>query len=161
YPFLAGDPNTALKGVHTIVLTQQMAERLFGKENPIGKVVRIDSTANFTVTGVLKPLPSNTEFYFEYIVPLNYMREVHWEHNDWPYDNVVTFVLLKPGVTRQAAANLFWNVYRNQHVNPGANLIVQPMPDWWLYNDYENGKFLPGRLIMVRWFGIIASLVML
>ncbi|HEY9004011.1 MAG TPA: FtsX-like permease family protein, partial [Mucilaginibacter sp.] len=145
----------------TIVLSQQMAKKLFGDADPMGKIVKIDSNANFTVTGVMKPLPGNTQFNFaEYLVPLSYMREVHWERNDWSNSTVVIFAMMKPGVTRQTANNLFWNVFRDQHVKPGAHGIVQPMADWWLYN-YDNGKFVPGRLVMVRWFALIAFLVML
>ena len=85
-----------------------MAQKLFGSEDPMGKIVKIDSTANFTVTGVLKPLPTNTQFSFvEYMVPLSYMKEVHWEHNDWGTESVNMFVMLKPGVSRQTAAGLF------------------------------------------------------
>lgn len=135
YPFLEGNPATALKGPHNIVLSRQMAKKLFGDEDPMGKIVKIDSNANFTVTGVMKPLPGNTQFHFaEYIVPLSYMREVHWERNDWTNSTVIIFALMKQGVTRQTASTLFWNVFRDQHVKPGAHGIVQPMADWWLYN---------------------------
>lgn len=162
YQFLEGNPATALTGLHNIVLTQQMAEKLFGKEDPIGKIVKIDSIANFTVTGILKQLPTNTQFNFiEYIVPLSYMKEVHWARNDWESNTVNMFVMLKPGVSRQSAEELFWNVFSKQHVNPGTNAIIQPMSDLWLYSNYENGKFLPGRLIMIKWFALIAALVML
>lgn len=162
YPLLKGNPETALTGLHTIVLTQQMAQKLFGNENPVGKIIKIDSIANFTVTGVLKPLPANTQFNFvEYIVPLSYMKEVHWARDDWASNTVGMAVMLKRGISRQAADKLFWNVFRDQHVNPGTNAIIQPMSEWWLYGDYENGKFQPGRLVMVKWFGLIAILVML
>ncbi|HEY8931255.1 MAG TPA: ABC transporter permease [Mucilaginibacter sp.] len=162
YPFEKGNPATALTGLHSIVLTQQMAQKLFGNEDPIGKVIKIDSTANFTVTGVLRPLPTNTQFrYIEYIVPLSYMKEVHWARDDWESNTVNMYVMLKQGVSRQVAENLFWNVFKDQHVLPGTNAIVQPMTDWWLYSNYENGKFVAGRLIMLRWFGLIAILVML
>lgn len=161
FQFAEGNPATALTGLHTIVLTHQMAQKLFGNEDPMGKIIKIDSVTNFTVTGVLKPLPSNTQFnYIEYIVPLSYMREVHWAHDDWETNSVNMYVMLKPGVPRQGADKLFWNVFRDQHVLPGTNGIMQPMSDWWLYSNYENGKFVPGKLIMLRWFGLIAILVM-
>ncbi|WP_172829255.1 ABC transporter permease [Mucilaginibacter mallensis] len=162
YQFSEGNAATALTGLHTIVLTQQMAHKLFGNEDPMGKIVKIDSIANFTVTGVLKPLPANTVLNFvEYFVPLSYMKEVHWARDDWGSNTVQTYVMLKHGISRQTVEGLFWNVFSNQHVNPGTNAVVQPMADWWLYSDYENGKFLPGRLVMVKWFALIAALVML
>ena len=108
YQFSEGNPATALKGVHSIVLTRQMAKKLFGDEDPMGQVVKIDSNAQFTVTGVLKPLPSNTMFnYVEYMAPPNYMREVHWAHDGWGFNSVNQFVMMKPGVSRQTAEKLF------------------------------------------------------
>jgi len=162
YQFAEGNPATALTDVHNIVLTAQMAQKLFGSEDPMGKIVKIDSIANFTVTGVLKPLPPNTQYnYVEYMVPLHYMKEVHWEQDNWTDNLVATNVMLKPGVSRQAGIGLFRNFFRDQHMRPGTEIFMQPMSDWWLYSDYENGKILPGRLIMLRWFGLIAILVML
>jgi len=161
YKFAEGNPATALTGVHNIVLSQQMAQKLFGNDDPLGKTIKIDSTANFIVTGVLEPMPANTQFKrVEYIVPLNYMREVHWAHDDWETNSVNMYVMLKPGVPRKVAETLFRDVFKDQHVLPGKNVIVQPMADWWLYSNYENGKFVPGLLVMLRWFGLIAILVM-
>ena len=161
YSFLEGNPSVALNGLHSIVLTQKMAKKLFGNEDPVGKVIGIDSTANFTVTGVLKPLPGNTQFSnIEYIVPLSYMRQVHWLRDDWETKTINMNVLFKPGVSRQVAQGLFWNAYHNQNVKPGVHIIVQPMADWWLYSNYENGKFVAGRLTTLKLFGFIAIIVM-
>lgn len=160
YPLQEGNPATALQGLHSIVLTHQMAKKLFGDQDPMGQIVKIDSIAQFTVTGVLKPLPSNTRYnYAEYIVPLSYMREVHWARDDWGFNSVDVFVLMKSGVSTQTTEKLFWNAYHGQQVAPGTHGIVEPMADWWLY-DYDNGKLVPGRLNMVRWFALIACLVM-
>ncbi len=161
YPFLKGNAATSLTGLHSIVLSQRMAKKLFGNENPMGKIVKIDSTAHFTVTGVLKPLPGNTRFnYVEYIVPLSYMHEVHWARSGWGFNTVDVSVLMKPGVSRQTTDKLFWNLYHGKPVDQNAHGIVMPMADWWLYT-YDNGKFVPGRLVMVRWFALIALMVIL
>ncbi|MBS1528437.1 MAG: ABC transporter permease, partial [Bacteroidetes bacterium] len=161
YVFSEGNPATALTGLHSIVLTDQMAKKLFGNEDPMGRIVKIDSNVNFTVTGVLKPLPANTMFnYVEYLVPLSYMREVHWEHTDWGTNSVETVVMMKPDVSRQTAQKLFWNVFRGKPVDPTSHGIVESMADWHLYY-YDNGKLVPGGLVMIRWFALIASLVML
>ena len=160
YQFQEGNPATALRGPYSIVLTQQMAKKLFGDADPMGQVVKIDSNAQFTVTGVLKPLPSNTMFtYIEYMVPLSYMREVHWARDGWGSNTVNQMVMMKPGVSRQTAEKLFWNVFKGKPVDPTTHGRVQPMTDWWLY-EYNNGKFVPGRLVTVRWFALIGCLIM-
>ena len=56
-PLLKGDAKTALSGGHGIVLTEHVAKNLFGNEDPMGKMVRVDTMENVVVTGVLKDLP--------------------------------------------------------------------------------------------------------
>src|ERR1043166_9554109 len=65
FPLLKGNAATSLNSNYSIVLTRQLAKKFFGNEEAVGKTVRIDSTDNFTVTAVLKDLPSNTQFDFE------------------------------------------------------------------------------------------------
>jgi hypothetical protein len=69
YPLLKGTPGAALKSTYNIVLTEKFAKKLFGNEEAMGKGIRIDSSDNFTVTGVLKDLPNNTALGFEYLMP--------------------------------------------------------------------------------------------
>ena len=61
---LKGNAEQTLNGTNDIVLTQKLAKKLFGNEDAMGKIVRIDSNANFIVTGVLADLPNNTSFDF-------------------------------------------------------------------------------------------------
>jgi len=69
FPLVKGNPSTVLKDMHSIVLTQSLAKALYNNEDPIGKVIKIDNKENFTVTGVLKDLPNNTRFKFDYLIP--------------------------------------------------------------------------------------------
>src|SRR5882724_11509799 len=54
FPLVKGDPKTALKETYSIILTEKLAVKLFGKENPMGKTIKIRNEDNFTVTGILK-----------------------------------------------------------------------------------------------------------
>ena len=76
FPVLKGDVRTALRGDQGIVLTEHVARNLFGGADPIGQTVVIDSTANFKVTAVLKDLPGNTEFTFQYLLPWSYIHRI-------------------------------------------------------------------------------------
>jgi hypothetical protein len=104
FPLVEGNKNDQLKNVYSISITQKLAKKLFGTEDAIGKIVRIDSVDNFKVTGVLKDLPSNTEFDFEYLLSWDYLKKIHWNNDDWISNNTTTFVQLKPN-TNVAAFN--------------------------------------------------------
>src|SRR5215210_1504679 len=74
FPLLQGNPATVFNDMHSIVLTETLAQKLFGKENPMGKMIKLDNKDNFTVTGLLKDPPNNTRFKFEYLLPYSYFR---------------------------------------------------------------------------------------
>src|ERR1051326_4849069 len=68
FPLLRGDPKSALNNGSSIVLTETLAKKLFADQDPMGKVIKIDNKDNFSVTGILKDLPNNTRFKFEYLI---------------------------------------------------------------------------------------------
>ncbi|HEX4372962.1 MAG TPA: ABC transporter permease, partial [Puia sp.] len=64
FPFIKGNMNTALNNPENIVITQKLSKKLFGDDDPMGKTVRLDNKYNFTVSGLMKDLPNNTQFDF-------------------------------------------------------------------------------------------------
>jgi putative ABC transport system permease protein len=161
FPLLEGNIKTALSNTHSIVLTQKLAKKLFGNISPVGKTMAVDSTNNFTVTGVLKDLPNNTEFSFEYLVPFEYMKEVHWYSNNWKSFSAQTYVLLKPGVTEATANHLLKNIYSRYPGDKRNDVFVYPKAKLWLHSNYDNGEFVGGRITVVRLFMAIALLIIL
>lgn len=65
-----GNAATALRRKQSVVLSQPVAEALFGAVNPVGKTVSIDDSLSFTVTGVLEPVPANSSIQFEVLIPI-------------------------------------------------------------------------------------------
>lgn len=73
FPLLAGDTKTALRDPNSIIITQSMAEKYFGDADPLGKGIRIDynGRADLTVTGVLRDVPANSHFHFDFLAPID------------------------------------------------------------------------------------------
>jgi len=165
FPALKGNAADALKDNANIVLTQKLAKKLFGDENAIGKTVRIDSTANFKVTAVLKDLPNNTGFDFEYLLPWGFMRQLGWEDHNWTNNFTYTYVMLKPGAQQAAFDNKVKNIV-GAHSEAGpfkysAEEFTQPLSQVYLYGKPEDGKLVSGRYDVVRLFTIIAAFILL
>jgi putative ABC transport system permease protein len=161
FPLKAGDPNTALDRAHSIILTENMAQKLFGEEDALGKTVRLDSIANFTVTGVMKKLPNNSKFHFEYLVPWTYMKEAGWFNDKWTDGGASTYVMLRPGVNETTADNLIRTVIQTHMKDAKNEIFLHPMSKWRLYSQFENGKITGGRIELVRLFGMIAGFILL
>jgi len=75
YPLLEGNASLVLKDPYSIVLTESTARTLFGNENPINKTVRFDNKNDLKVTGILKDLPANSTFRFNFLVPFTYYEQ--------------------------------------------------------------------------------------
>ncbi len=77
FELLRGDPATALAEPYSLVMTEEMARKYFGEEDPMGKVLRLNDQASMKVTGVLKDIPSNTHMKFTMLGSLStLMREL-------------------------------------------------------------------------------------
>ena len=164
-PLLQGNAATSLNNPNSIVLTQQLAINLFGKEDAVGKTVRVDSSDYFTVTGVLKDIPSNSRFSFGYVLPWAYSLQHETDDSNWTFNHVLTYILLKPGASQAAFDNKIKNITID-HTKGSAEasttqVFTQPLKDTWLYEKEENGKYVGGRIERVKLFAIIAVLILL
>lgn len=161
FPLVKGNPETALSSPRSIVVTEKFAKKLFGNDEAMGKPVRIDSNANFMISGVMKDLPNNTTYNFEYLLPWSYMKEVGWYRSNWDYYATPTIVLLKPGVSEKTANERFRNILKPHGDKVKNEVFVHPLSKWRLYSQFENGKIVGGGIDQVRLFGIIAAFILI
>ncbi|KAA9040959.1 FtsX-like permease family protein [Ginsengibacter hankyongi] len=165
FPLREGNATQALSGDYNLVITQKLAKKLFGNEEAMGKVIRIDSVDNFKVTGVLKDLPNNTVFKFEYLLPWSYMKKIHQDDDSWVNNSIQTYILLKPGISQQTFDAKIKNITINHTVNTSSpsttQVFTQLFRDQWLYSKSENGKYVGGRIEQVKLFAIIAAFILL
>jgi putative ABC transport system permease protein len=92
-PMVKGDPETALDGKFTIVLTESTASRYFGENDPIGKVLELDNGWKFKVTGICEDVPDNSHYHFDYLASLNGIFEP-FEEESWLAELVGTYLLV-------------------------------------------------------------------
>lgn len=69
YPFKWGNAATALRDKFSVVLSDEIAQKFFGNENPVGKVVLADDTLQLTITGVLQHVPTNSTIRPSILIP--------------------------------------------------------------------------------------------
>lgn len=98
-PFFSGDKVTAMRDPHTVVLTKKYAEKLFGNEQPIGKLIKIaagkDSLQLFKVTGIINEIPRNSHFHFD--VFISFSTDPYSKSQSWMESGVFTYVVMKQG----------------------------------------------------------------
>lgn len=162
FPLIKGDAHTALKEMHSIVITEKLAKRFFGNEEAMGKVVRINDKDNFTVTGVLKNLPNNTRFNFEYLLPWSYLRYRGLDDDYWYNNSTRNYVLLKPTATLASIAPKLKHITSKYNKYSVTNeTFLYPISRWRLYSQFTNGMEDGGLIEYVKMFGVIAAFILL
>lgn len=94
-PFIKGDPQTALSEPHSIVLTEETAEKYFGNEEPVGKVLRLNNKDDFVVSGVISNIPDNSHWRYDFLAPFVYMEELGRSLDNWGRNSFFTYILLQ------------------------------------------------------------------
>jgi putative ABC transport system permease protein len=96
FPFVAGNPKTALTQPNTVVITESIAHKYFGDENPVGKIINTGKKDNFAVTGVIKDIPQNSHLHPDFMVSLTTRQDSR--NPTWISNNYYTYLLLRKGV---------------------------------------------------------------
>ena len=161
FPMVAGNPATALNAPSSIVITQEMAKKFFGNEDAMNKTIVINMN-HFMVTGILKDLPSNSNFQFEFIIPWSYQQVIGMVDDTWNNNPSTTYVMLQPGVTEAAMDGQIVNITR-QHSSGKVKeqLFLHPLRKWHTYDQFENGVNSGGFITTLRLFGVIAAFILL
>ncbi len=169
HQFIKGNANSAFKDPYSIVLTQFFAKSLFGNEEAMNKTVRFDNAHDLKVTGIIKDIPRNTTFRFNYVVPSSYVYAVNPDVKadglrSFGNNNLQIFVKLKPGISYAQVAPKLRNIEHTEKgsINAMSSYVtLQPIERWHLYSNYVNGKDTAGFLDYVKMFSIIGLLVLI
>jgi len=162
FPVIKGNAVTALNDITSIVLTERLAKSIFGDDDPIGKILKLDNTDNFKVSAVVKTPPANSQFEFEFLLPWAYMRMKGWDDAHWSNNSIATYVLLKKSSSLTSIEPKIKTLRKKyDKEDPKIETFLYPMSRWHLYGSFENGKESGGRIEIVRLFGIIATFILL
>lgn len=161
FPLVEGNIETVLDDVNALVVTETFAKKMFGDTPAIGQIVKMDNTDVFKVTGVLKDLPPNTEFNFEYLIPWAYLKQKGWDDEYWGNNSIATYVLLKEGTNYQAFSEKI-KTLRQAYDKDAPEMItyLYPYTRSHLYSEFENGVEVGGLIDVIRLFTIIAIIVL-
>ncbi|MEO1011374.1 MAG: ABC transporter permease [Bacteroidota bacterium] len=158
-----------LREVNSIMLSESLAQILFGKEDPLGKTVKVDNKDGMVVSAVYEDIPFNNSFHdLEFIMPWEYYVSTRgWAKEAikfWGNNSFQMFVQIADHTTMEEVTGTIRNVKKelnedSAEFNP--QLFLFPMKEWHLHGNFENGKQVGGRIKYVWMFGIIGLFVLL
>jgi putative ABC transport system permease protein len=164
FPLLKGDATQVMDDPRSIVITQSTAKALFGAEDPINQVIRVDNEHELKVTGVLKDIPTNSSFEFDFIMPWKFREQT----NDWVKRNTTNwgnysfqvFVELNDPANHAAVENTVRKMLQEHgEVETKPEYFLYPLLRWRLHGNFENGIETGGMNDYVQMFTIIAIFI--
>src|ERR1700730_12298887 len=164
-PFIYGDAGSAFKELQSVVISETVSKNLFGNDNPVGKVIKMNINGSysvdgpFTVTAVYRAFPQNSSYRFQWISPYE-----TWENkNPWlkPWTNNLTETLVELDPSSSAPAiNKKLNNYLSTKISGNTSAcFLFSMNDWNLRNQFEDGKMAGGNIKYVHLFSWIALVI--
>ena len=162
--FLIGNPSTAIVDPSSIVLSESTAKAIFGDEDPINKVLKIDSDQDAKVTAVIADLPVNTTLKFDYLMSFNYSSpDVENNMQEWANSSWKVFVQIATGADLASIEKKINDIKMQRDPNDKdiSTYFAFPMSKWKLYSDFEDGINTGGMIAYVRMFTIVAIIILL
>ena len=162
FPLISGDINSALSKPNNILLTEKSAVKLFGeREIAMSKVITIGDT-DLIVTGILKDIPSNSNFIFDFLVSMRYQENQGRELTRWNRILSYTYLSLNPGYNykefTQKMADAISIHFEDKDDPP--RIYLQPISDIHLYSGFGDG-LMPGNSIeIIKIYILIAALIL-
>jgi len=174
-PFVKGNSKTALVAPKTIAISETMAKKYFGDEDPIGKLLKFNNRTDFEITGVYKDIPKNSHFHFDFIASIY----TYDECNDpvWVSFNFMTYVLLKEGVNHKDFESKLSILVENQMATQMSQwmdlsweeiqkngtwmeLKIQELTDIHLYSHHDEELSVNSDIMYIYIFIVIALFIL-
>lgn len=141
FPLSTGDARTALSNRNTVVLSQAMATRFFGNEDPLGKTLTINFVDDYRVSGVFAPIPANSSIVPEIVVPIeSFMAPEQLEalSSNWGSSFLRTYLLMGENVSVQNLEERFPALVGNIFGAEGANGTANMHLKLWSMRSYHD-----------------------
>ncbi|GAB3944083.1 ABC transporter permease [Spirosoma harenae] len=173
FKLTAGNPDYALVNPFSIMFSRPMAEKYFGKENPMGKTVRMNNQFDMTVTGVFEPLPSQAHFHPDFLASFSTFNDnriygAEQLRTNWGNNSFNTYMLLKPGVDPKRVEAAF-PAFQDKHVpsqegvkpSTWSVLNLQNVRDIHLYSHTDSEIEPTGDISYIYLFSAIGLFILL
>ena len=160
--FIKGNAAHAFDQLHSLVLSEKMAKNFFGTTDVMGKTLKVNNKQDYVVTGVIKDLPENVSFKFDWLAPFTiYYNDNSWL-KEWGNNGVITYVETEPNANVTAINKKLYGYIQTKMQDATAKMSIYPMNRWRMYNSFDtNGKEKEGRLKYVNLFSLIAWIILI
>lgn len=162
FPLKSGDTNKLMPDNNSIIISESMAKKYFGNENPIGKTITIE-VFPFTVTGVMENVPSQSHLQFDCVIPYNFWEDFYRMDLDvWDMNFAYIYLQFAPNTNTKDFFENISTLLVEQFPEKEQKLIGQSLADIHLHSNYDHDLSSGhGNIKTVKIFSLAAFLVLL
>jgi len=157
FPLVSGGWDGTNK--RSVLIAESLVPKYFGNEDPIGKILRfnLNGGTDYLVTGVLKDVPRNSHFSFEFIIPFESTRDTE---SEWNWNVFYTYVKLKPGTDAQLLLSSVTRLFREHFPTSLDEHHVQALTDIHLRSHLKWEIAANGDVDYIRILLVIAAFIL-
>jgi len=160
--FVKGSAAGAFEQLHSIVVSEKMANSFFGTTNVIGKTLKVDNKQDYVISGVIRDLPENVSFKFDWLASFKIYEDENKWLQSWGSNSVVTYVETEPKADVAAINKKLYGYIQTKMKEGSARMSIYPMDRWRMYDSFDDtGKEKPGRIKYVNLFSLIAWIILI
>ena len=150
----------------SIEINSSLAKAIFGDEDPINKLIKLDNKHSFKVSGVFKDFPHNSEFSdVHFLLPWSYYESDRpWVKNsitNWDNNSFQIYAQLQDNSDVNKIAAKVKGLLNGHDRTDKPEVLLHPISKWHLYGEFKDGKNIGGAIEVVWMFGIIGFFVLL
>jgi putative ABC transport system permease protein len=165
FPLISGTASQVLDDPHAIVITESTAKAIFGDADPINKVIRVDDLQDMKVTGVLKDIPGNSSYQFDYLLSFKFFEQQDWvksAKNNWGNYSFPVVVELQPGASEEGVEeNIKGVLAKNGQTDIEREFFLHPMSRWRLHSSFKDGVESGGLIEYVNMFSLLGIFILM
>jgi putative ABC transport system permease protein len=155
---------TALNDPSSILLSHTLANILFGRTDPMNRIIRVDNKRDMKVAGVYEDMPFNSTFHqVSFLLPWKaYISEdsaLIAAQTQWDYHGFQLFIETNNKLDFNRLSQRIKDI-PSRHIKEKEEIFLHPMDKWHLYSSFNDGKVDGGRIQLVWLFGIIGGFVL-
>lgn len=160
FPLLKGDKNLALNSPYSLVLSEDIAEKYFGEEDPLGQMISISNQYDFTVTGIMENISHNSYLQFDIVIPYEFLRKTGKTDEGFGRNSIQTFIKLQENIPFEQVNEKISGFIRTRLPESRTNLVLMPYTRIHLHS-YFGWEKDAGAVQYIYIFSLIALFVLL
>ena len=161
FKMIEGKRGEVLAAKNSIVISDELAKKLFNSTDVVGKAIKFQHDKDFFVSGVFEKTPEHSSQQFDFVLSFDYLADTQGWVKTWPNGGPHNYVLLKPGTDVNALNSQIANMVTKYSGDTTRHLFLTKFSDNYIHNTFNHGSRIGGKEEYVNLFSLVAAFILI